>query len=101
MRATSQRAKKTGANQSDRPRPRRETWLSRQSETELFAWETEALEAGFGTELERRLIRDKRSTKLPILASGRIREDYLRKYVESIGLRRASAIRQRSNRKTA
>jgi len=60
-----------------------QTWFVGQGERELFIQETSAIEAGFGSELERKIIADERSKEKPILGSGRIRQEYVRRFVES------------------
>jgi hypothetical protein len=59
------------------------TWLSLQSEAELYRLETEALEDQFGRELERTIIVDERSKKIPMLSAGRTRQEYVRRYMET------------------
>lgn len=58
-------------------------WLLLQSEAELFQLETEALERGFGSELERAIVAEKRSQNISVAQGGRIRQMYVRNYWES------------------
>ena len=57
-------------------------WLAAQNERDLFAQESVALECGFGSELERRIVAEKRLQKLSILASGPIRQQYVQRFIE-------------------
>lgn len=59
------------------------TWLSFQSEAELYRLETEALESQFGHELERTLIADERGDGIPVLSGGRTRQEFVRRYSEN------------------
>lgn len=59
------------------------TWLSQQSEENLQRLEAEALESRFGHELERTIAADERSKDIPLLSGGRIRQEYVRRYVEA------------------
>jgi hypothetical protein len=74
-----------GPSYPNRSKGANDEWLSQQSESELLRCEGEALELGFGTELERRLVLEERSSKTPVLSSSRIRRGYVRKYIEHIG----------------
>lgn len=66
------------------------SWMSFQSEANLFQRETEALEGHFGSELERRLVADERAKGIPVIASGRIRQQYVQRFIEThVRLRRA------------
>lgn len=58
-------------------------WIAGQHEEELAVRETEALEAGFGSELERKIILDERRKGIPVRSGGRIRQAYVRRYSES------------------
>lgn len=58
------------------------SWLSLRSESELYRLETEGLESQFGRELERAIIVDERSRRVPVLSGGRIRQEYVRRYAE-------------------
>ena len=57
-------------------------WLASQTDAELLAQESAALECGFGSELERRIVAEKRLQSLSISASGPIRQQYVQRYVE-------------------
>ena len=57
-------------------------WLASQTEAKLFAQESAALERGFGSELERRIVAEKRLQHCPILASGPIRQQYVQRFSE-------------------
>jgi hypothetical protein len=57
-------------------------WITAQSEGQLFAHESAALERGFGSELERRIVAEKRLQNLSILASGPIRQQYVQRFIE-------------------
>jgi hypothetical protein len=59
------------------------TWLSLKEEPDLRRWEDDALNVGFGSELERRIIAEERARNIPILSSGRIRQEYVRRYSET------------------
>lgn len=61
-------------------------WLSHQSEADLYRLETQALEVLFGRELERTIIANERSKQIPILSGGRIRQEYVRRYLEVRGV---------------
>lgn len=60
------------------------TWLACQTEVGLFQKETDALGMGFGSELERRLIVEERAKKTPVLSSGRIRQQYVRRFLDTV-----------------
>lgn len=57
-------------------------WLSPQPEADLLALESAALESGFGSELERTIVVAERSKEVALLAGGRIRQEYVRRYAE-------------------
>lgn len=59
------------------------TWLLTQNETELLLAEEQALAAGFGTELERKLVTEARTGGAALLLSGRIRTQFIEKFVRS------------------
>jgi hypothetical protein len=68
-------------------------WFRSQSESELSQQEAQALESGFGSELERKIVADERAKNIPVLAGGRIRQEFLRRFVEtSPPLKRGSAV---------
>ncbi len=56
------------------------SWLSQQTEDGLLRWETAAIAAAFGSELERNIVQDHRSQGTSVFASGRIRQQYIRRY---------------------
>lgn len=56
-------------------------WLRMQTEQKLSAAESQAMEQQFGSELERRLIHSERVKGRPILTSGRIRLEFVRRYL--------------------
>jgi hypothetical protein len=58
-------------------------WISSRSESELLRLESQALDAGFSTEFVRKLVLDDRTSGVPILRAGRIRQDFIRQFVES------------------
>lgn len=55
-------------------------WLSSQTEAELWSLESAALESGFGSELERTIVVAERAKEVALLAGGRIRQEYVRRY---------------------
>ncbi|QDT71299.1 Replication initiator protein A [Lacipirellula limnantheis] len=57
-------------------------WLVSQTEGELWSLESVALEAGFGSELERTIVVAERAKEVPLLAGRRIRQEYVRRYAE-------------------
>ena len=61
-------------------------WLASQTDAELFTQESAALEGGFGSELERRIVAEKRLQNLSILASGPIRQQYVQRFIEQQSL---------------
>ncbi len=78
------RSESTAAN---RPQPDVEpadalkSWIASQCPMLLARRETEGLESGFGSELERRIVVDERAKNISIVAAGRIRQTYLRRYM--------------------
>lgn len=60
-------------------------WLRAQDAATLLAAEGEALMAGFGTELERKIVAEARSNGAPLSASGRIRTEFIEKFIRSRG----------------
>lgn len=58
-------------------------WLLGQEEATLVFEEGLALEAGFGSELERKLVREERSSGVKVRESGRIRTQFVRRFIES------------------
>jgi hypothetical protein len=58
-------------------------WIGSQEEQHLQECEVEALAVEFGRELERKLILDERSRGIPVRQAGRIRQEYLRRFVGS------------------
>ena len=59
-------------------------WLASQTEAELRALESAALESGFGSEFEREVVNQERTAGVPILRSRRIRQEYVRRFMESL-----------------
>jgi hypothetical protein len=59
-------------------------WISTQREDELLSHEAEALDSGFGKELVRNIALDERQKGTPLLRSSRIRQDFVRQFVESL-----------------
>jgi hypothetical protein len=57
-------------------------WLASQTEADLLTQESAALECGFGSELERRIVAEKRLQNLSISASGPIRQQYVQRFIE-------------------
>ena len=57
-------------------------WLASRTESELDAAESAALESRFGSELERTIVVAERAREIAILAGGRIRQEYVRRYAE-------------------
>ncbi len=66
-------------------------WLAAQNERKLLAEESAALECGFGSELERRIVAEKRLQKLSILASGPIRQQYVQRFIEQQSVQASKA----------
>lgn len=60
------------------------TWLCSQSESELVMQEAQALESGFGSELERKIVADERSKNISIMTGGRIRQEFIRRFVDTV-----------------
>ena len=58
-------------------------WLASQREGELTALEDEALRVRFGSELERRFVEDERAKGIGIVKARRIRQEYVRRFIES------------------
>jgi len=58
-------------------------WVASQSLSRLMQLEAEALEQGFGSELERRIIEAERERGAAIADGGRIRQEYLRRFAET------------------
>ncbi len=65
----------------DNPADGLKAWLALQSEKDLFQRESEALNSGFGSELERRIVAEERSKNVPILSAGRIRQQYVHRFI--------------------
>jgi hypothetical protein len=61
-------------------------WLTSQDEAILFERETEALNSRFGSELERGIVQEQRSNGVPISGSRRIRQEYIRRFIEGFTL---------------
>lgn len=59
------------------------TWLSLQTEEDLYRLEAKALAGAFGSELERTFVVKEREQNVSVLAGGRIRQEYIRRYCES------------------
>ena len=59
-------------------------WLETQTEASLCDAEIDALNAGFGTTLERNLIERDRAAGKAILDSGRIRQEFIRKFAATL-----------------
>ena len=59
-------------------------WIANQSEVDLYRQETVALENGFGSELERSIIAKERDENVAVLSGGRVRQEYVRRYVENL-----------------
>ncbi len=59
-------------------------WLGTQNETDLLNAEEQALAAGFGTDLERKLVIESRTRGTSLLSSGRIRTQYIERFVRSV-----------------
>lgn len=56
------------------------SWLARQTEAALLGWETAAIAAAFGSELERNIVQEHRHKGTSVLSSGLIRQQYIRRY---------------------
>lgn len=67
---------------ADSQREDERSWFTRFSDEELLAAEAEAVAREFGNELERQRVRDGRQEGLPVRDSGKIRRDFVRRYVE-------------------
>ena len=59
-------------------------WLSSQDEDELLAAEERAVLAGFGSDLERLLVKEAKAAGTPVLESGRIRTEYIKKFLAAV-----------------
>jgi hypothetical protein len=57
-------------------------WIAARREDELTEWETAALEMGFGSELEQKIVMEEKTKGISIMKAGRIRQAYVRRYVE-------------------
>jgi hypothetical protein len=68
-----------GATTADREH---QAWLAEQQECELLRMERQALDAGFGSLLERRIVEEDRLMGTPLLGAGRIRQAYVRRFAE-------------------
>lgn len=58
-------------------------WLASQNGAELLERESEALNLNFGHDLERRIITDERLQNISVLAGGRVRQEYVKRYIET------------------
>jgi hypothetical protein len=58
------------------------TWLAQQNENDLMAAEDQAFDQAFGSKLERQLIQQDRKEGKPILESGRLRQEFIRRFME-------------------
>jgi hypothetical protein len=58
-------------------------WLAVQDEADLMCREADALSTGYGSEFERRIVDEERSNGVPILRSRRIRQEYIRRFIDS------------------
>ena len=58
-------------------------WLQSHPEVYLVAQETAAIACGFGSEFERDVVNSEREAGIPLLKSRRIRQEYVRRFVES------------------
>ena len=58
-------------------------WIVTQREEDLARQEAQALVNGFGSELERKIVLAERSKAIPVLKAGRIRQEYVRRFLES------------------
>lgn len=68
------------------------SWIVTQSEEALGELESEALELGFGSELERKMVHDERAEGRSILQAGRTRQAYLRRYREECESKRSGVV---------
>lgn len=59
-------------------------WLVSQTEADLMIHEANALSHGFGSEFERDVVRQEQVAGMPLLQSRRIRQEYVRRYIESL-----------------
>lgn len=57
-------------------------WLERQQEEDLRQWEEQALDAGFGSQLERKLIENERNRSLTIYQAGRVRQEFVHRFAK-------------------
>jgi hypothetical protein len=58
-------------------------WIESQYEEDLARWEAAALETGFGSDLERKIVIEEECKGIPVKQARRIRQEYVRRYVES------------------
>jgi hypothetical protein len=57
-------------------------WLGQQTESDLSVAEDQAFEQGFGSKLERQLIERDRKDGKAILDSGRLRQEFIRRFMD-------------------
>lgn len=57
-------------------------WVACRSESQLWKLETDALTTAFGSELERTIVTGERSKNISVLAGGRIRQEFIRRFCE-------------------
>ena len=72
---------KQGTKQRDEDEDRR--WFANRSESELRSLEEQALEARYGSELERKLVRESRAAGEDFASCGLLRRQYVRRFAES------------------
>lgn len=58
-------------------------WVANHCDEELATAETDALESGFGPELQRRIAFDERQKGISVREGGRIRQDYVRRFLQA------------------
>lgn len=99
-RARKSRTKSTNrhrpSQKSSRPQAKRRTddlkrWLAGQAEEELLRFETAALSQGFGSTFERRRVAEDQRAGKSISKSGRVRQEYLRRFMALSGKNTAAA----------
>ena len=57
-------------------------WLAEQRADDLAAAEERCIASRFGSELERSIVQDEKSRGVAVLHGGRIRQEYLRRFLE-------------------
>jgi hypothetical protein len=67
-------------------------WFAGQRAVNLAEAEERALTSGFGSELERTIVSEEKSRGVSVLQGGRIRQEYLRRFMENEAAERAKLV---------